>query len=528
MKYQRPILLLSLCLILLATACRASPGEVDPAMETGSAAIQQDPPEEEQQTPLVPTEPLSGSPTADVLPPTQVLPSPVTITPPATFTPGPIAAAAPVFGIELVGSGITDKVASAAEAGSAWVRRNGLFWSEVEPAEGDRNWTALAQLEAEMVSVSEAGMELIVLVRSTPAWAQAVAGVFCGPVRADKLEAFGRFMHDVVLRYSQPPFNVKYWELGNEPDIDPKLVPPNQIFGCWGDRKAEYYGGEYYAEMLRVVYPQIKAADPQAEVLVGGLLLDCDPLNPPVSNGREKDCSPALFLEGILRNGGGAYFDGVSFHAYDFYYDTVGYYGNANWSSGWQQNGLIPVTVPKSRYLKRLLTEFGHGDKFLINSETALLCGRDQNEPPCRSDQFQAVKSYYVAQSNAVALAEGLRANIWYHLVRGWRASGLAADLSNRYPAYLAYQFSAEQLTGALFWGPAAEFDGVHGYKFVRDRGQGREEFWILWSLDGDSHPIALQTAPDQIFDVYGQLLERTTSLEITMAPVYLVWEPEP
>jgi hypothetical protein len=39
------------------------------------------------------------------------------------------------------------------------------------------------------------------------------------------------------------------------------------------------FGGEYYGNMLKIVYPAIKSADPQAQVLVGGLLLDCDPVN---------------------------------------------------------------------------------------------------------------------------------------------------------------------------------------------------------------------------------------------------------
>ncbi len=64
------------------------------------------------------------------------------------------------------------------------------------------------------------------------------------------------------------------------------------IFGCWGDPNDKtYYGGEYYAEMLKRAYPAVKAANPQAIVLNGGLLLDCDPRYPPPG----KDCLPADF-----------------------------------------------------------------------------------------------------------------------------------------------------------------------------------------------------------------------------------------
>ena len=126
-------------------------------------------------------------------------------------------------------------------------------------------------------------------------------------------------MHALVARYSVALYNIKYWELWNEPDIASSNFPGDNLFGCWGDPNDPYYGGGYYADMLREVYPQIKAADPQGQVLVGGLLLDCDPR---LGAGCEKvknNNQPSKFLEGILRKNGVPFFDGVSFHAYDYY-----------------------------------------------------------------------------------------------------------------------------------------------------------------------------------------------------------------
>jgi hypothetical protein len=57
----------------------------------------------------------------------------------------------------------------------------------------------------------------------------------------------------------------------------------------------------------------LKAANPQARILTGSLLLDCDPFHGPEG----RDCSSAHFLEGILQAGGRAYFDGVAFQAAD-------------------------------------------------------------------------------------------------------------------------------------------------------------------------------------------------------------------
>jgi len=50
----------------------------------------------------------------------------------------------------------------------------------------------------------------------------------------EKLQAFTSFIEDVVRRYSIPPYNVQYWEIGNEPDIAPEQLPSDMPFGCWG------------------------------------------------------------------------------------------------------------------------------------------------------------------------------------------------------------------------------------------------------------------------------------------------------
>lgn len=73
----------------------------------------------------------------------------------------------------------------------------------------------------------------------------------------------------------------------------------------------EYYGGVDYAEMLKVAYPSIKQADPNAQVMVGGLLLDCNP-NTGCPNERSTN-----FLAGVLQNDGGSY------HASDYYFGAV-------------------------------------------------------------------------------------------------------------------------------------------------------------------------------------------------------------
>lgn len=422
----------------------------------------------------------------------------------------------PLAGIEIHS---LDDVSQAQDGGAYWLRRNALHWDVVEPSEGERDWDALASLEKEMKAISEQGMEMILIVQYTPAWAQAVSGQACGPIKVDKLPAFGEFMHDVVARYSVPPYNVKFYEMGNEPDVQVNLVPGNSQYGCWFDVDDPTYHALEYAQMLQTVYPQVKVANPEAQVLVGGLLMDCDPLDPPESSdGTLKDCTPTRFLESILQHGGGDYFDGVSFHAYDYYLAELGKYANPNWHSIWDVTG--PVLINKARYLRSLLDFHNRSDAYLINTETAIICGVDGKEAVCQSDEFSQTKASYIVQSNTVAQAEGLWGNIWYSL-HGWRASGLVDKNGEPYPVYHALRFNAEKLKDLDYVGEITQFHNVTVYEFYQDG----KRLWVVWSRDEEEHLIKLPSLPSSAFDMLGEPLTLDRSWEVTILPVYLEWQ---
>ena len=418
------------------------------------------------------------------------------------------------------GGGLDQMVA----ANMYWTRLPGVIWSSVEPTEGTYDWSAMSELESELRNASSKSLQVVLIVRSTPEWARKIAGTgpTCGPIAADKLTAFGDFMQALVARYSVAPFNIKYWEMWNEPDVDPSLVPVGMPFGCWGDQSDPYFGGGYYAEMLKVVYPQIKIADPQAQVLIGGLLMDCDPRGGCAAMGKSN--LTAMYLEGILQNGGASYFDGVSFHAYDYYLEDLREYYNPNWMSAWNTTG--PVGIAKAQYIRSLFNKFSVSDKFLINTESALLCGKTGTEPVCLTDDFSKTKAYYVAQSYAAAIAQGLRANIWYSVL-GWRASGLIGHNLSPLPAYTAFEFSRSELSNAGYVGEITAADiggasGVMGYKFQRsDR-----HIWLLWSLDGSPHTINLSSAPEAAWDVLGDPVTPAGTMNISLKPSYLEWTP--
>ena len=122
--------------------------------------------------------------------------------------------------------------------------------------------------------------------------------------------------------------------------------------------------------------------------------------------------------------------------------------GISNWNSNWDSTG--PVVIAKARFLRSVLAAYQHPEKYILNTEAGILCGRADSEPQCQSEEFAMTKAYYVAQANVVSLAESLRANIWYSLT-GWRGTELSMLKEKPNSAYIAFQFSAAQLKGRGF-----------------------------------------------------------------------------
>jgi hypothetical protein len=436
-----------------------------------------------------------------------------------TFTYLPVIRTPPlqtIFGIDMGPVAERNGYNLFATNGTSWIRRGNLLWSEVEPTEGARNWAALAGMEQEMINAAQAEIDLIMIVTSTPAWARQLPDYSCGPVRQDKLAAFANFLHDLVDRYSRPPFNLMYYEIWNEPDAYPNPIAEQALFGCWGDPADPYYGGRYYGEMLQEVGPPIRAANPNAKIVFGGLLLDCDPAV-------VSDCPQSRFLEGALRSGAGPHFDAVSFHAYDYFYAPnggIGVYANLNWNSFYNTTG--PATHAKTQFVKNTLSAFGETNKLLINSETALICFPD-GHPNCTlgpTSDFALSKAYYVAMSYAAAIAEGLDANIWYN-VFGWRDSGLLYGNLDPRPAYDAYVFARAEMQNASFISKITSYSNIMGYELDR----GDKVIWIIWSTDGDNHTINLPETPETIYDVFGfEDPSPSASLTVSPEPVYLEW----
>jgi hypothetical protein len=416
-----------------------------------------------------------------------------------------------IFGVEMT-SLDTTKVNNANNANAYWARYFSFSWASIEPvrtATPTYNWSAVD--EAGLINASANGLKVVATVKFTPSWAQKYLGVSCGPMAANSIDEFAQFMHNLVARYSVPPYNIKYWEIGNEVDIDPDLVPPDSIFGCWGDEADSYYGGGYYADMLRQVYPAMKSADGQATVIIGGLLLDCDPTNPPPG----KTCKPSRFLEGILRNGGGGYFDAVSFHSFALYLPGQIYEMSVSWSA---RGGVL---LGKISFLREVLATYGY-NKPLYITESSLVCPEWVAECGVVSSGFLEAQADYVAWLYLRSWAQGLPGVMWYTLEdSGWRSSGLYLSSTPK-PAYYALQFATRELDEAQLVGSVSQYPTLIGYDF---RSPGKR-IWVLWSPTRTDTVITLPAGVVNVFDKYGNPRTPVAGQLTVNSPVYIELTP--
>lgn len=469
------------------------------------------------------TPPPATSTVQPTLPPPQVfvtpLPQEMTLTPTQLQVPSPtlpvqITPGTAEFGVEIHDLGVD--FANIQALGARWVRYNGILWSEVEPLEGVFDWGRLAKFEEGARKAQEAGLKLIVVVRGTPVWAQKVYGYYCGQIQAVRLGNFSNFLTQLETRYSPAPFNVHYWELWNEPDVAPEQVSPISPYGCLGDLTDPYYGGGAYAEMLRAVVPAMRATDPMVKVLMGGLLLDCDPTDP----GQPGRCNqgselPPRFVEGILRAGGGEWVDFMSFHAYSFFalsmYSPV--YSEMNLAT-WQARG--GVVDGKISYLADLMTAY-NVQLPLFMTETAFLCRENLVYCGPVGPEFLQKQAEYGSWLAVRNYAENIN-TIWYTFEGpGWRNGGLLDKDQNPRPVYAAIQFALRKISNSAAVRKITEYPGIRGYEFQSPQGK----FYFLAPI-AETPPVwTLPENAASYSDVFGQPVSPETLSPLT-APVFV------
>ena len=404
-----------------------------------------------------------------------------------------------IFGVRMQAVNDPNGLSQALEARVRTVRSVTFAWSSIEPVRTSPNPTYRWWMvdEGSLINAADNQLEVIGNIHWTPDWAQLWPGIGCGPMREDQLGAFAQFLQALVSRYGQHPYHVRHWAIWNEPDIDPDDVRnPSSTYGCWGDEDDPYYGGGRYAEMLKVAYPAIKATDPLAEVIVGGLLLD-SPIKP-----------SSQFAEGILQAGGGPYFDVLAFNAYTYYQGAIGKMRNPNWP------GSVTAVPDKVLFLRTVLDQYGFGEKPLMATEASMVWWN------VTTPEFLETQAMYVTRVYAEALSLGLEGLIYYSMTDDWlgRSNGLLrTDLSKK-PSYYAYQTATSFLAQAHGTTPVSGYPvGIEGYASLLPN-SGHVD--AIWSADGTPRTVHLP-ADASAYDRYGTAL--VPPILVDYGPVYVV-----
>lgn len=256
-----------------------------------------------------------------------------------------------------------DRQAALLEDASVRWAREEFEWKRVEPRKGYFDWAKFDQA----VAISQArNIDMIgKLVYSAPWASSAPAGTPAADAQyyppADNAD-FAAYAAATVARYKD---RVRVWEVWNE---------PNTEYYWRGGATAQQYGA-----LLKATYDAIKAVDPTATVLVGGL----DQFNDP-------------FMQGVHAAGAGNSYDALAIHVY-----TV---------DGAPETGAIPTYLDAAQ---AFLNRNAPGRGLWITEVSWSTCTR------CSGATSEADQAAYLKRIYLDAAARGIRGIAWYNLVGG-------------------------------------------------------------------------------------------------------------
>ena len=345
-----------------------------------------------------------------------------------------------------------------------------LNWRDVEKTPSEYDWS---KWDEALGRATDLGYQVVVTINGNPTWA---AETSCGPIRQEYLDDFATFVRKAVERYSYPPFNVRFWAFYNEPDNSDAVNWGGYLGGCWGfawnPNAAPGAGGAAYANMLKHVYPAVKAANPEALVVMGGLAYDwftTDVDFPGIFD--------PWFLEDVVKAGGADYFDYLNFHYYP-------------WSAyvHWEPDGANRYErhlAYKARWIVTEVYNLTGERKPIMITETGETSYNKDGVPDYHRQIWvlfetfmhsRMVKAYpilWFTASDAIRTSDG-------------RKFGLLHEDGTPKPSYFAYKTLVEELKEAEFVRPRDDLPmRFEGYVF-NDRGRMKQ---VLWMYPDENFP---------------------------------------
>lgn len=407
--------------------------------------------------------------------------TPVWAQTPARSSAAPTGAAS-VFGIDdggvVSGSQVTTDLAAA--TGVNW-ERIALYWSSLEPTEGNYNFSSA---DNTLNRLLDAGFSLVVYIDQNPTWA---SNTTCGPLKPGKTQAFANLLYKLVERYP----GVRVWAAYNEVDFDNSNITLN-TGGCFGARSA--YNGDVdnngnkdymdYAELLaagwKAVHDANTATDNDARFAMGALAYDNFNASTAPS-GYPGGGSGGLFnykfapdLFQYMKNNplpnNQKYMDLALFN----YYNLFGtyYWNKSNPALGFRS---------KVKALRKLMTQAGIPVVPLFVTETG-----EDSSPVSDDGVSEKGQARCLTMTLTRGAANKLEGVIWWTFRdhaephSNWDYGVVRMDLSKK-PSYTALQTLAAELNGYNFEKMLTNksgFTGVEAYRFGGISGKK----YVVWS----------------------------------------------
>lgn len=336
-----------------------------------------------------------------------------------------------------------------------------IKWYDVEYSEGGAY--DFSTMDAKATAAQSAGMKLVVLFDNNPDWASLTLSNPRGPLKADKYDDLVDVVNALATRYNGNNGHprVDYWLFYGEPD---------NIYSGWGN------DGNAYGDMLALVSPVIKAANPLAKVMPGAIAYERftdDTVNAPGPFAR--NFLPTVLARLNTKAGGAAaYIDAIGFNEF----------------------GLSPTRWPtlrdKAITVRQIMAAANVSQLPLIVTE---LSRNSRGGNSTETTQAQYVLKLY-AQGIAANLAQlhwfmvfdntsvptNLLDSYTYGLFQG-------TNISTPKPSYTAYRVAARELDGAHYSRDLG-VSGTEGFVFV----DGPELVTVVWATGSSANVDFNQT----------------------------------
>ncbi len=162
-------------------------------------------------------------------------------------------------------------------------------WGTVEPEPGEFRWVDPDNV---IDAMGDQEVKILMRVHGTPEWARPPESHLSHP--PNNMADFANFLTILATRYKG---QVAAYEIWNEPNLNYEwgYLPPDPAA---------------YTEMLKTAYTAIKAVDPDALIITGGLST--------TGNGSPTAYGDLDFLQGMYDAGAKGYFDAFGSHPYAF------------------------------------------------------------------------------------------------------------------------------------------------------------------------------------------------------------------